>query len=177
MTPGPLLAIAVLGLAMSMVVGPKYRRAWLALTLAGAVALGAASLLVLTGAAEWELRSTTFRIGGELIYLRLDALSALFLMLVGLIGGTGAVYATGYWSDEHYPRSAPRGRAWWSGLVLSLGTVLLVSNGLGGVYYLRVFSRDVGKSATRGARGGLAVLGGVACRHGFSLRFFLHAGG
>ena len=130
MTPGPLLAIAVLGLAMSMVVGPKFRRAWLALTLAGAVALGAASLLVLTGAAEWEWRSTTFRVGGELIHLRLDALSALFLMLVGLIGGTGAVYATGYWSDEHYPRSAPRGRAWWSGLVLSLGTVLLVSNGL-----------------------------------------------
>jgi hydrogenase-4 component B len=86
--------------------------------------------MVLTGTAEWEWRSTTLRVGGELLHLRLDALSALFLILVGVIGGTGAVYATEYWSDKHYPRSAPRGRTWWSGLVLSLGTVLLVSNGL-----------------------------------------------
>jgi hydrogenase-4 component B len=39
-------------------------------------------------------------------------------------------YAREYWSDFHYPDSAPRGRAWWSALLLSMGLVLTVSNGL-----------------------------------------------
>jgi hydrogenase-4 component B len=129
MTPGVLLLIAASVGAVSIVIGPKFPRAWLALTLIGAVALCGAALMVLTGTTEWEWRST-FPIGGELLHLRLDALSALFLMLVGVIGGTGAVYATEYWSDEQYPKSAPRGRAWWSGLVLSLSSVLVASNGL-----------------------------------------------
>ncbi len=47
-----------------------------------------------------------------------------------MIGAAGAIYSREYWSDRHYPASAPRGRAWWSALVLSMGTVLTVSNGL-----------------------------------------------
>lgn len=129
MTPGVLLLISAVSLAVSIVVGPKLSRTWLALILTGAVAACGASLLVLRRAAEWEWRST-FSMGGELLHLRLDALSGLFLMLVGVIGGAGAVYATGYWSDEQHPKSAPKGRAWWSALVLSFGAVLLASNGL-----------------------------------------------
>jgi len=139
MTPGLLLLIAAVSLAVSIVVGPKFSRTWLALTLIGAVGACGASLNVLTGGGEWEWRST-FQLGGQLLHLRLDALSGLFLMLVGLISGTGAVYATGYWSDDHHPKSAPKGRAWWSGLVLSLGTVLLVSNGLHFLIVWEVFT-------------------------------------
>jgi hydrogenase-4 component B len=129
MTPALLLLISALGIAVSIVIGPKFPRAWLCLVLIGSVATSGAALMVLTGAdgVDWH---STFRVGGEPLHLRLDALSALFLMLVGVIGGTGAVYATGYWSDAEYPHSAPRGRAWWSGLVLSLSSVLLASNGL-----------------------------------------------
>ncbi|MBK9990800.1 MAG: NADH-quinone oxidoreductase subunit H [Verrucomicrobia bacterium] len=129
MTPGLLLLVAAASVALSVVLGPKCPRAWLVLLLVGAVTTCGAALMVLTGADDMDWFST-FRVGGELLHLRLDGLSALFLMLVAVIGGTGAVYATEYWSDAHYPESAPRGRAWWSGLVLSLGSVLLVSNGL-----------------------------------------------
>ncbi len=129
MTPGPLLLSAAIALAVSIVIGPKYARAWLALTLAGAAALAGASLQMLTGVDDWEWFGT-FHLGGELPHLRLDGLSALFLLLVGVIGGTGAVYATEYWSDQEHPQSAPRGRAWWSAMVLSLGSVLLMSNGV-----------------------------------------------
>src|SRR6185503_11807291 len=53
-----------------------------------------------------------------------------FLVLLCVIAGAGAVYGHEYWSNAAHPRSAPSGRVWWSVLVLSLGTVLLVSNGL-----------------------------------------------
>ena len=85
--------------------------------------------MVLFGGADWEWRSG-FLLGGEPLHLRLDAVSALFLVLLSVVGGAGGVYAREYWSDHHYPASAPRGRAWWSALVLSMGLVLTASNGL-----------------------------------------------
>jgi hydrogenase-4 component B len=128
-TPGSLLLCAFLALVIGIFVGVRLSRLYLALTLAGtAFGLGAA-LRVLLGAADWEWRSG-FSLGGELIHLRLDGVSALFLALLCVVGGAGAVYASEYWSEHHYPASARRGRVWWGGLVLSMGLVLTVSNGL-----------------------------------------------
>ncbi|MHB1311277.1 MAG: proton-conducting transporter transmembrane domain-containing protein, partial [Gemmatimonadaceae bacterium] len=79
--------------------------------------------------ADWEWHGM-MRLGGEALHLRLDGLSALFLALVAVIGAAGAVYAREYWPDARYPDSAPRGRAWWSALVLSMVLVLTASNGL-----------------------------------------------
>jgi hydrogenase-4 component B len=129
MTPGTWLFIATAGLAASIVVGLKSARAWLALTLAGCAAGLVAALTVLLGTADWEWRSS-FRVGGELPHFSLDGLNALFLVAVAVIGGLGAVYSTDYWSEKDYPDSAPRGRAWWSGLLLCMGLVLAVRNGL-----------------------------------------------
>ena len=129
MTTGPLLLLAAVSLVAGMVSGPRWPRLWLALTLAGAVALLAAAGQLLLGAPDWEWRSG-FSVGGELLHLRLDGLSALFLVLLGAVGGAGAVYAHGYWPDRLNPDSAPRGRAWWCALLLSMGWVLVSSNGL-----------------------------------------------
>lgn len=129
MTPGPLLLLAFAALAAGIVVGVRLSRLWLALTVTGAVAGLCAALRVLLGAGDWEWRSA-FLLGGEFIHLRLDGVSALFLALLCVVGGAGAVYAHEYWSELHYPASAPRGRAWWSSLVLSMGVVLVSSNGL-----------------------------------------------
>jgi hydrogenase-4 component B len=129
MTPGPLLLVAAIGLLVGAVAGPRQPRLWLASTVTAAALGLVAAVFALTGADAWEWRSV-FAIGGEPLHLRLDALSALFLALLSTIGGLGAVYAHEYWSDRHYPQSAPRGRAWWSMLVLSMGLVLVVSNGL-----------------------------------------------
>ena len=96
-------------------------------------------------AADWEWRSG-FLLGGEPLHLRLDGVSALFLVLVSVVGGAGAVYAREYWSDHHHPASAPRGRAWWSALVLSMATGsdglqrTAFPHRLGGVRALRVSS-------------------------------------
>ena len=129
MTPGPLLLLAAAGLAAGIAFGSRHPRAWLALTLAGAMAALAAAAVVLAGGAEWEWRSE-YSVGGELLHLRLDALSALFVALLSVGGGAGAAYAHEYWADQDYPQSAPRGRRWWSTMVLSQGVVLLASNGL-----------------------------------------------
>lgn len=129
MTPGPLIALAVGGFVAGILLGPRWPRRWLALTLVAAGAGFAAAMLVLGGADEWQWRSE-FRLGGESVHLRLDGLSALFLVLLYVVSAVGAVYAREYWSDGDYPESAPRGRLWWSAMILSMTLVLLSSNGL-----------------------------------------------
>jgi len=128
-TPAPLLLLAAIGLVAGLLLGPRFPRFWVVATVAGAAGALGAALRVLGGSAEWEWRGPLFT-GGESLHLRLDALSALFLALLAVVGGAGAVYARTYWSDHGHPDSAPRGRRWWCGLVLAMGFVLLSSNGL-----------------------------------------------
>jgi hydrogenase-4 component B len=128
MTAGPLLLSGAAACAAAIVIGPWRARTWLALQLV-ATALGlSAALVVLLAPADWEWRGG-FALGGEQVHLRLDGLSALFLVLVCVVGGAGAVYGREYWSEDHHP-SARRGRAWWSAMALSMGLVLVSSNGL-----------------------------------------------
>ena len=129
MTTGIWLLIATASLLVSIVIGPKFSRSWLALTLLGGIAGLAAVMTGLIGATDWDWRNS-FKVGGEPLHFHFDGLSALFLTVVSVGGGAGAVYACEYWPDEAYPASAPRGRAWWSALILSMGLVLVVSNGL-----------------------------------------------
>ncbi|MBI2408460.1 MAG: NADH-quinone oxidoreductase subunit H [Gemmatimonadetes bacterium] len=70
------------------------------------------------------------RVGGETLHLRLDSISAMFLALLCVIAGAGAVYSSAYWTDAMHPRSAGAGRRWWNVLVLSIVVVLLASNGV-----------------------------------------------
>ncbi|HTQ31841.1 MAG TPA: proton-conducting transporter membrane subunit [Opitutaceae bacterium] len=128
MTPGLLLLSAFSGLMAGMPVC-RLPRVWLVTTLAGASAALAAALRVLMGAPAWDWRSG-FALGGETVHLRLDGISAFFLVLVSVVGGVGAIYAGGYWTDREHPDSAPRGRLWWNVMVLSMGGVLLSANGL-----------------------------------------------
>ena len=118
-----------MALLTGVLVGVRLSRTWLVLTVIGNIAGLSAALMVLLGASDWEWRSA-FSLGGEFIHLRLDGVSAIFLALSCSVGGVGAVYAREYWSDRHYPNSAPRGRVWWSALLLSMGLVLTISNGL-----------------------------------------------
>jgi hydrogenase-4 component B len=127
--PGPLLLIAAAGCAAGVLLGGRARRVWLAATLVASAAGLLAAITVLTGGEPWTWHST-FSVGGEPLYFRLDAVSALFLALLGVVGGTSAAYAHEYWDDRHHPRSAPRGRTWWSVMTASLGLVLVASNGL-----------------------------------------------
>ncbi|MBI4622336.1 MAG: NADH-quinone oxidoreductase subunit H [Verrucomicrobia bacterium] len=62
--------------------------------------------------------------------MRLDGISALFLALLSVVGGAGAVYAREYWADQAHPRSARLGRVWWAALIFNVGLMLLSSNGL-----------------------------------------------
>jgi hydrogenase-4 component B len=126
---GELLALAAGCLAVGILLGGRLPRVWLALTGAGALAALTAAAAVLRADVPWEYRSAML-VGGEAIHLRLDALSAWFVALLSVGAGAGAIYSRDYWSDRQYPRSAARGRRWWSALVLAMGVVLLSSNGL-----------------------------------------------
>ncbi|MHB1307944.1 MAG: proton-conducting transporter transmembrane domain-containing protein, partial [Limisphaerales bacterium] len=129
MTPGVLLALAGAALLLSFPTALRSPGGWLAAVLAGSLAAVGAAGWVLTTGLEWEWRSV-YRVGGELIHLRLDGVSALFLALVAVVGGAAAAYSLEYWADSAHSRSAPRGRVWWSALLLCIGLLLLCSNGL-----------------------------------------------
>jgi hydrogenase-4 component B len=60
----------------------------------------------------------------------LDGVSALFLALLAVVGAAATAYAKEYWGETGHPVSAARGRGWWGGLLLSMGLVLVCSNGL-----------------------------------------------
>jgi hydrogenase-4 component B len=124
-----LLVAAGLGLGLGLALA-RWPRAWRAATLSG---LGLAGL-----AAGWGLLK-----GATLVWpgagatpaaawfaLRLDPLSAFFLLLVAVVGGLATVYAGEYWSDQEHPASAPWGRVMWNGFWASLVLVLLAGNGI-----------------------------------------------
>ena len=131
MSPGSLLLAAFVALATATAAGWRAPRVWLGATLAGAAALLGAAVIVLAGldGSVWQWRSA-FRFGGEEVHLEFDALSALFLALLSLIGGGGAAYAREYWTDDAHPQTARTGRVAWTSLMLCIGAVLLSRNGL-----------------------------------------------
>jgi hydrogenase-4 component B len=126
---GPLLLLAFTALLAGITLGAKCPRVWLAANLTASVAALAAALGVLSGNPDLDWRSE-FLLGGEPLHVRLDGVSAVFLTLLSVAAAAGAVYAREYWPDHRYPSSAPRGRSWWSSLVLSMSLVLTASNGL-----------------------------------------------
>jgi hydrogenase-4 component B len=114
-------------------------RLWLATTLVVVVAVLLAAVTVLAGGADWEWRSG-FLVGGEPVHLRIDGISAFFLVLLCVVGGAGTVYGREYWAEAAHPQSARSGRLWWSALLLSMGLVLTASNGLHFLIAWEVFS-------------------------------------
>jgi hydrogenase-4 component B len=129
MTPGSLLLIAWTMMLAGLLTSYRAPRAWLAATLAGTMAALVAAVWILATGATWNWQPD-FLFGGEPIHLQLDAISALFLALLSVLGGAGGLFASEYWPDRRHPASAPLGRAWWNGLLLCMGLILLSANGL-----------------------------------------------
>jgi len=129
MTPGWLLFVSIAGLTAGLAGAFRAPRLWLFATLAGAGAAFAAAVWILTTGAAWDWQPV-FSLGGEPVHLRLDGLSAFFLALLSVLGGVGSLYQQEYWPDKLHPVSAPSGRAWWNGLFVCMGLVLLSMNGL-----------------------------------------------
>jgi hydrogenase-4 component B len=129
MTPGVLLAAAGAAILLSILSAFRAPRVWCAALLAAVAAAAGAAAWVLAAGIGWEFRGDLL-IGGEAVHLRLDGLSAFFLVLLAVVGGVAGAYSREYWGDVAHARSAPRGRAWWSALLLFMGLVLLCSNGL-----------------------------------------------
>jgi hydrogenase-4 component B len=123
------LCLAAIGMLTGILSAWSAPRWWLGSTVFGCLATLISSIFLLSGGPDWEYLSAV-KLGGECIHLRLDGLSAFFLILLSVIGATGAVYGREYWPAKQHPISARWGRLGWSGLVLSMGLILLVSNGL-----------------------------------------------
>jgi hydrogenase-4 component B len=128
MTPGSLLLGSFFGV-LGGLLAHRWPRFWLAATLVAAVAgLGSAVSVLVTGITwNWQ---PDLALAGERIHLQLDAVSALFLALLSVIGGVGSLFSSEYWPDRAHPLSAPVGRLWWNGLLGCMALVFLSANGL-----------------------------------------------
>jgi hydrogenase-4 component B len=124
-----LLTISCAGMLFSILVGIRAPKLWLAGVQAGAAAGLSAAVVVLANGTVWDWESS-LRLGGEVVHLRMDAVSAIFFALLSFVGGAGAVYMGEYWTVRAHGTSARRGRVWWSVLMLCLGLVPLATNGL-----------------------------------------------
>ncbi len=129
MIPGCLLLLAMAGMTAGLLGAFRAPRVWLFATLAGAIAAFTAAVWILATGVAWDWQPE-FVLGGELVHLRLDGVSAFFLVLLSVLGGVGSVYQQEYWTDKQHPVSAPAGRAWWNGFFICMGLVLLSANGL-----------------------------------------------
>ncbi len=129
MTPGCLLLVSLAGMIGGLLVAHRQPRVWLVAALAAAVAAFGAAVWILATGATWNWQPDWF-LAGEQIHLQLDAISALFLALLSVLGGAGSLYACEYWPDRQHPVSARMGRAWWNGLLLCMGLILVSANGL-----------------------------------------------
>ena len=129
MTPGFLLLIALAGITIGLLTARRASRVWLAATLVGTLAALVAAVWILLSSATWNWQPD-FKLGGQPIHLLLDPLGAFFLALLSVLGGAGSLFSQEYWSDKGHPVSAPSGRAWWNGLLLCMGLILLLANGL-----------------------------------------------
>lgn len=129
MTPGCWMLVALGGLVLGIVTGGRRPGWWLACTSVSALAGLVTAFWILLGAGAWEWRSA-WTLGGQPVHLRIDGVSAFFLVLMWVVGGVGAVYAREYWSDREHPDTAPRSRQASSAMLLTMGLVLTVSNGL-----------------------------------------------
>ena len=106
-TVNSLLLVAVCGMLASILIGRVLERLWLILTLVSAGATLVAAMAALAGGADWEWRSE-FLVGGEPLHLRIDGISALFLVLLCVVGGAATVYGREYWSESGASAFRPR---------------------------------------------------------------------
>jgi hydrogenase-4 component B len=129
MNIGLLLACAFGTTLIGLCASHASHRWWIVSTLAAAIFAFLASASVLTGAPEWEWHSG-WLLGGEHLFVRLDGISAFFMMLLAVVGAAGALYSRAYWPEKIHPRSARQSRLWWSAMLASMALVLTQSNGL-----------------------------------------------
>jgi len=127
MLPGPTLLIAAASLLASVFFGRFVPRLWAGSVVLGGVLAAAAAVSVLAGGPDWDWRSGIV-VGGSPLHFRLDAIGAVFLALLAVVGSAGAVYSCEYWAG--HPRSVRAGRFWWSAMLLCMGLVLVSANGL-----------------------------------------------
>ena len=92
------------------------------LGIAGAVA-------ALRGPGPWIL-SAPWHVPNGAILLRLDALSAAFLVVIFLVSGLGSVYGLGYWPRREHPRSAARLRFFFALMTVGLALVVMAAHAI-----------------------------------------------
>lgn len=100
-----------------------------AVSVLGGVCASGAGLAVLYGAPP-QTAHYLWRVPGGALAFRLDALGAVFLVPIGIVGALGAVYAVSYWSAADHPRGERFVRACYALMTAALVAIVLAENGV-----------------------------------------------
>jgi hydrogenase-4 component B len=128
-----LLAIAIALAALSGPLGLAFDRGSPAsarvpvFALLASAALGIASAGLALAGPPCEV-SIAWAVPGGALAVRIDALAAMFLLQLFVIGGLGAVYGLAYWSDADHPRDARRVRVFYGLVVAGIAIVIAARN-------------------------------------------------
>lgn len=139
MNTGSFLLLGAFTCVLALAAGWNRAGWWLAMVVLASGALVVAAGGVLAGGETWRWRPGLV-LGGESVFLQLDRISAVFLALLGVVGGAASIYARAYWSEDGHPVSARQGRIWWTLLLASITSVLLAANGLHFLFAWEVFT-------------------------------------
>lgn len=98
------------------------------LSIAGAL-LGAGAALVALAAGRIEVSTLPGALPELTLHLRLDPLSAFFLVPVYVLGAAGSLYGARYWRQVEREATGRKLRLWFGILIASLAGVLLAADG------------------------------------------------
>jgi hydrogenase-4 component B len=94
-----------------------------------AILAGTGAVLTFTRGAAEPPRAAWNVPGGELV-VRLDAVSAVFVLQIFVGAALGAVYGLEYWSQRDHPESGQKLRLFYGLVVAGMGTVVVAGNGI-----------------------------------------------
>jgi hydrogenase-4 component B len=106
------------------------RDALFAVLMAAAGATGAASAISTLAAGTSALHESAWLVPLGRLALRIDAISALFLVPVFLVPALGAVFGAAYWCERDNPRTAPALRVFYGLTPAGMAGVMLAQDGI-----------------------------------------------
>ncbi|MFO0983068.1 MAG: proton-conducting transporter membrane subunit [Planctomycetota bacterium] len=129
-----LVALVIAGLSGPLCLGlPRrglLRDRVFALCMLGSAAIGLPAVLGVLASGRAASLAWSWSLPFGSLSIRLDVLSAAFLVPVFLVPALGAVYALGYWTEAGRPAAAARHRVFYGLLTAALALVMIAQDGV-----------------------------------------------
>ncbi|MCC7539099.1 MAG: hydrogenase [Deltaproteobacteria bacterium] len=109
--------------------GPARERLFTGAMTVAAVCAAVAALVALFGGTSQEL-SAPWPVPGGQLAIRVDAISAMFVLQIALLAGLGAWYGLAYWPQRDHPRDGRKLRVFYGAVTAGMLLLVVARNGI-----------------------------------------------